>query len=76
MTLTIGRKWRGRHNPPMRCDFCGAMWPLDKLVRDSDGLMQCPQDRQASKRDLSQANAAGAREYARLAKDNAKVLKP
>lgn len=64
MGRTIGRKWQGHRNPPWLCDKCGAKWSADKLVRDADGLLCCPDDRERSRRELSQINAASARAYA------------
>lgn len=44
---TIGRHWpttTANGDRPARCDYCGAMWPLSKLVRDQANLLRCPQE--------------------------------
>ncbi len=64
---TIGRKWSGTSNPPDFCAYCGVKWPGDKLIRDSDGLLQCRDCTHRPIGELARGNAAGARErtYAR-----------
>lgn len=65
MARTIGKRWPRRGNPPWLCGVCGAKWPADKLVRSLDGVLQCPDDRERSRYELSSINSESAREYAR-----------
>lgn len=66
--ITVGKRWprsaKGR-DYCAHCDYCGVRWRRSKLTRDASGKLACPDDRRG--RDhvtLSQANAAGAADWA------------
>lgn len=62
---TIGRKHpanapRGDHQA--MCSYCGVQWYRSQLRRDMEGNLVCPDEGDgASRMELSEANAAGAK---------------
>lgn len=63
---TIGKRRQYNRNAgiPWHCDICGVKWPAAQLVRNADGLLVCPEDRERSRSELGRINADSARDYA------------
>lgn len=77
--ITVGKRWprsAPRGDSQAICSYCGVQWRRSQLVRDSEGLLVCPDEGTGrDQSELARLNAASSSAYAssRVSSSAAKI---